>query len=423
MHASHRGNRLRVGIFTLNYAPEPIGIGPYSAQMARYLARAGHDVTVIAAKPYYPNWSVPHEWRGGWSRRAEDGVSVIRCPLYVPAKPSGAKRLVHHASFLLSIAIAAVRERLRARFDVVIAVAPSLMAAPAAVLAARSCGAPAWVHVQDFELEAALATGLLGEKGFLARLGAGIERGLFRMFDRASSISPQMCERLVTKGVPADTVIEVRNWSDPEPGIAAAPPDFRERWGLHDKFVALYSGNIANKQGIEIVVEAARLLRDDDRIAFVVCGQGPNREQLVKLADGLDNIQFHDLQPREHLSALLSTADLHLLPQLAEAADLVLPSKLCNMLASGRPVVATAAPGTGIAYEIDGCGISTEPGDPAAFAAAIAALAADPQTRERMGTLARARARERWSSEVILGRLEAALIALTVRPGRGRGGG
>jgi colanic acid biosynthesis glycosyl transferase WcaI len=123
--------------------------------------------------------------------------------------------------------------------------------------------------------------------------------------------------------------------------------------------VAIYSGNIANKQGIEIVVEAARLLRHRKDLMFVVCGNGPNRARLIESSADLDNIQFHDLQPRERLSDLLGMASVHLLPQIAGAADLVLPSKLTNMLASGRAIAATAEPGTGLAAEVDGCGLIT----------------------------------------------------------------
>ncbi|MDE8650470.1 WcaI family glycosyltransferase [Novosphingobium album (ex Liu et al. 2023)] len=409
---------MRIAVLTINYAPEPIGIGPYSAQMAQSLAARGHEVTVIAAKPYYPGWRVDREWRGGWRVSREGGVRVVRCPLYVPASPSGLKRLVHHVSFLLTSGLAALRERMRGRFDAVVAVAPSLMAAPVAVLAARSCRARSWVHVQDFELEAALATDLLGKGSLLARTGAAVERSIFRRFDHASSISPQMCARLVDKAVPADRVSELRNWSDPPAPPLASAPDYRRDWGLGDRIVALYSGNIANKQGIDIIVDAARLLRERADIAFVVCGEGPNREQLVRSAEGLGNIEFHDLQPREHLAAMLACADLHLLPQRPEAADLVLPSKLCNMLASGRPVIATAAAGTGIAEEIAGCGIATEPGDAAALAAAIAALADDPARREAMGREAVLRARERWSADAILSRFEADLVALAGKRGQ-----
>jgi hypothetical protein len=159
-----------------------------------------------------------------------------------------------------------------------------------------------------------------------------------------------------------------------------------------DRQVCLYSGNIANKQGIEILIEVARKLHARRDILFVICGEGPNRANLQTLAQGLDNVMFHKLQPLERMQDLLGLASIHLLPQIPGAADLVLPSKLTNMLASGRPVVATAMPGTGLYDEVEGCGINVEPGDVTAMAEAIVALADAPDRRAELGRLASARA-------------------------------
>ena len=274
-------------------------------------------------------------------------------------------------------------------------------------------GARLWIHVQDFEVKAALATELLRPQGLPARLARWLEARLLRLGDRVSTISPQMCAKLVDKGIPPSRVVEMRNWADAR--FVADPVGaelIRKEWGLGQRLVALYSGNIARKQGIEILVEAARLLAHRTDIAFVICGEGPNRAALEEQAAGLTNIQLHDLQPAERMGAMLAMADLHLLPQIAGAADLVLPSKLTNMLASGRPVVATTEPGTGLYAEVDGCGAVSAPGDAQALAASIAALADDPEARARMGAEARRRAEERWSKGAIIARAVAEMDRL-----------
>lgn len=382
--------------------------------MAEFLAAADHEVTVVAGKPYYPQWRIDPAYAGkGYRRSVENGVTVIRCPLYVPANPSGARRLAHHASFAAA-AVPAIRSALRiARPDIVMSIAPSLIASPVARRAARSAGAAFWLHIQDFEVEAALATGLLKPGSRLARRAAAFERSCLDA-DRVSTISPQMCARLVEKGVPKERIVEFRNWSDLDSiRPLQRPSAYRSEWAIGTPHVALYSGNIANKQGIEIVLTAAHLLRSRRDLAFVVCGEGPNRARFEEAAGGLGNIRFHDLQPRDRLSELLGLATVHLLPQIAGAADLVLPSKLTNMLASGRPVVATADLGTGLAAEVDGCGILTPPGNAAAFAGAIETLIDRPRLRESLGKSARARAEERWSKQAILSRFETELSALT----------
>jgi colanic acid biosynthesis glycosyl transferase WcaI len=295
----------------------------------------------------------------------------------------------------------------RFRPDLVLVIAPSMISVPVARLVARLAGAKLWIHVQDFEVEAAFATGLLHRDSAIGRLAGRFEAAQLRAADRVSSISPQMCRKLVEKGVPAERVVEFRNWAEIDAirPLAEASP-YRAMWDIAAPHVAFYSGNIANKQGIEIIIDAARLLADRRDLAFVVCGNGPNRDRLVAAARGLDNILFHDLQPRERLSDLLGLATVHLLPQIAGAADLVLPSKMANMLASGRPVVATADPGTGLAREVEDCGLITAPGDAAGFAGAIRRLLDDEGLRARLGANARRRAEERWSRNMILARFE-----------------
>ena len=401
-------------IVGINYAPEPVGIGPYTQGLAEALVVAGAKVEAIAAKPYYPQWRTADGYAGGgWHHADEAGVTLTRCPIYVPSNPSGLRRIVHLASFAASALPFALRAALRSpaeRPQLVVVIAPALLSVVTAWLAARLAGARLWIHVQDFEVEAALATGLMQDGSLPARLARWLEAKLLRLGDRVSTISPQMCAKLVAKGIAPERVFEMRNWADarfaPDPAGAMA---LRREWRLGQQVVALYAGNIARKQGIEILVEAARLLQQRSDIAVVICGEGPNRAELEHLAAGLANVQLHDLQPAARMGAMLTMADLHLLPQIAGAADLVLPSKLTNMLASGRPVVATTEPGTGLYGEVDGCGVITPPGDAAALAVAVAALADDPARRALLGAAAAQRAAERWAKPAIIAGALAAL--------------
>lgn len=404
---------MNILIIGINYAPEMVGIGPYTAGMAEYLAAAGHSVTVICAKPYYPQWTVDPAYAGGGKHVSlEHGVRVVRVPTYVPANPDGKRRLMHHVSFAVRAELAMIAEIRRSKPEVVIGIAPSLISMIAAREAVRRTGAKLWMHIQDFEVEAAFATGLLAGKGIFADMARRFESWAVKA-DRVSTISPQMCLKLIDKGISVGRIIEFRNWANADEVIPLnKPSSYRAQWGIIRPHVAVYSGNIANKQGIEIVVDAARCLSHRKDLLFVICGNGPNREKLRESASGLDNIQFHDLQPRERLSDLLGLASFHLLPQIAGTADLVLPSKLTNMLASGRPVVATAALGTGLANEVEGCGLITQPGDLQAFVKAIETLLADPELRERSGRAARDRSIERWSRTAILSQFESQLRSL-----------
>ncbi|MBU1312952.1 MAG: WcaI family glycosyltransferase [Alphaproteobacteria bacterium] len=407
---------MKILIVGLNYAPEKIGIAVYTHGLAKAMAAAGHQVTIVCAQPYYPAWKLMPGARQAYQRSVEDGVTVIRCPLYVPARPSSARRILHHLSFALSCLFPVLKAAIGGRPDVVFCIAPSLIAAPCGRLAAFLSGARSWLHIQDFEVEAAFATNLLSDKGVISRLAMKFESTVLRSFDRASSISPQMCKHLISKGVPGERVVEFRNSGDlSKVRPLTEPSPYRAEWDIKTEHVALYSGNIANKQGIEILVDAARRLVHRQDLTIVVCGEGPNRAALETRAEGLPNIQFRDLQPRERINDLVGLATVHLLPQLGTAADLLLPSKLINMLASGRPVIATAAPGTGLAQEVEGCGLVTEPDDVASFAAAIEVMLDNPDLRDRYGRAARACAEERWSEKMIVERLMQELHDLVER--------
>lgn len=409
----------RLLIIGLNYAPEPVGIGPYTAGLAEALAGRGHAVSAVVGQPYYPQWRKDPAYAGGWRRTVEHGVTLVRCPHFVPANPGGLKRLLHLSSFALSALLPAVRSARRERPGVVLVIAPALFSVVTGWLAAKLSGAKLWVHVQDFEAEAALATGLM--PGPATKLALWLEARLLRLADRVSTIGPAMVGRLHAKGIAPEKTAELRNWADPRFALDPAGAEaLRREWRLGTRRVALYSGNVARKQGIEILTEAARLLASREDLVFVICGEGPNRAELARLAAGLPNVQLHDLQPAERMGALLGLADLHLLPQIAGAADLVLPSKLTNMLASGRAVVATAMAGTGLAEEVEGCGVVTPPGDALALAKAIGALLDDPYQRTALGKAAAQRATERWSKAAIIARWEAKLAALL--SGRNRSG-
>lgn len=403
---------LKVLILGLNYAPEQVGIAVYTAGLAEALVRRGHQVEVIAGKPYYPSWNVPAEFRGGWKRRSvENGVAITRVAHYVPAKPTGIRRILHHISFALSCFLPTLASARSFKPDIVMTVAPSLIAAPVASVAARLFGARSWLHIQDFEVEAAMATGLVGQRGFGARLALWFERATIGLFDHTSSISPAMCRKLVEKGVPASNVTEFRNWVDVNTvRPLEAPSPYRKEWGIDTPHVALYSGNVGNKQGIEIIVAAARLLQHRSDLTFVICGDGPYVANLKTLAEGLGNIQFRSLQPKERLNDLLGLATIHLLPQRGGAADLVLPSKLTGMLASGRAIVATAVEGTGLADEVADCGLVVPPENETAFANAIEHLLDADTERNSYGSSARQRAQQRWERDAIISRFEDALL-------------
>lgn len=396
---------LRILIVGINFHPEPISTGKYTAELASHLAEEGLAVRVVTAPPYYPWWRVVPPY-SGWRYQRENWrkVEVWRCPLWVPRKPSGVSRLVHLFSFALSSAPALLMQ-LGWKPEVVLCIAPAFLNAPLALLTARLSGAQAWLHVQDFELDAAEGLGMLASLRPLLSVARTFERWLLQRFDRVSTISGRMREKLHEKGVSPEKTALLPNWVDTD-SVYPLPDGgetLRAEWGISDNdVVVLYSGNFGHKQGLEYLIEAARLLQSEPPIRFVLCGEGPMRAELEQKVSSLSNVSLHPLQPMERLNLLLNSADIHVLPQRADAADLVMPSKLSGMLASGKAVIATARAGTELSEVVEQTGVVVPPENAAALAQAIRDLARKKEYREILGRKGREWVESHWSKENLL---------------------
>ena len=408
---------MRILIVGLNFQPEITGIGKYTGEMAAYLSKAGHQVRVITTPPYYPYWKVQPGYRW-WKYRHESwsGVEVYRCPLWVPRNPSGIKRILHLLSFTVS-SLPLLLAQIFWGAQIVLCIAPSLLSAPLALLTARLCRAKAWLHIQDFELDAAAQLGMLSSGHSLTRLAASAERWLLQAFDRVSTISQHMLMRLEQKGVRPERACLFPNWVDTTEifPLPHSPRSLRKNFGIpENKTIVLYAGNMGNKQGLEILIEAAKGLATNEDIHFVLCGEGSARASLERAAERVRNIQFLPLQPPEKLNELLNAADIHILPQRADASDLVMPSKLLGMLASGKAVIATANPDTEIGSVVSQTGVLIPAGNELTLREVIVRLSESPQRRAHLGQKGRTLVSQKWDKKQILADFELRLQELVL---------
>ena len=326
--------------------------------MCEWLASKGHAVRVVCPPPYYPFWKVqaPYAaWRYGCEEIA--GVAVTRCPIWVPRRARGWKRMLYAASFLISSFPVMLREMVR-RPDVVLVIEPSFLNAVSSLFFAKIAGAPAWLHVQDFELDLAFDLQQFRNarlRSLVRRVGivgdAAVRYGIHNLRPHDGALAREGRGRAAVRAVS-----ELGRYR----GHPASWPRARG-----DKVVALYSGTTGAKQNLELLVDAARLIADRPDIEIVICGNGT--AALEERARDLPNVRFLPLQPLESLNELLNSADIHLLPQKASAADLVMPSKLLGMVASGRAMIATAAEETEVGRVVSQCGVLVAPEDPGAL--------------------------------------------------------
>ena len=417
---------MKILVYGLNYQPELTGIGKYTGEMCSWLAAQGHEVRVVTAPPYYPAWKVREDYKNSYQiQSSQNEATVYRCPLYVPSSPTGLKRVLHLSSFMLTSLPVLIRQTFW-RPDIVFTVEPTFFCAPVALVLAAASGAASWLHVQDFEVDAAFDLGLLPAQGPIHDLALALEGPITRAFTCVSSISTKMIERVQFKGVDPKRTVLFPNWVNVDeiiPQPSTQPNSFRKELGLEGKIVLLYSGNMGAKQGLEMLAPLAEDFgpggHDEDlRVHFIFCGDGAYRSQLEALVAHRKNVTMLPLQPYPRLNDLLNAADIHLLPQRAGAADLVMPSKLTGMLSSGRPVLATAEHDTQVGHVVAGdtednaCGVIVPAEDPDALHAAVKRLVNDADLRARLGANARRYAVEHLGREQVLSRFERELRQL-----------
>jgi len=337
-------------LYSLNYSPELTGIGKYNGELAAGLVKRGINTTVVTAPPYYPEWKIHKEHKNSWSRsKSSDEVNLLRSPLYVPEKVTTIKRLLHLSSFALSSSFSLFR-LFKSKPRYVFLVQPTLFCAPAALLFCRLTGAKSIMHIQDFEVDAMFGLGMAKNEGLIARMIKKTESWLLKRFDMVSSISYSMLANAENKGVDKDKLLFFPNWADTDfvtPDVCGEV--IRRDWGLSatDR-VVLYSGNLGKKQGLEIILAAAKSFIDQPDVKFIIIGSGAYGVELEQMAADmkLTNLIFKPLQPWEDVPKILSMADIHLVVQKCGAADAVLPSKLTNILSAGGHALVTAEPNT-----------------------------------------------------------------------------
>ena len=377
---------MRVLIVGINYSPEPTGVGPYTAGLAEHLATRGDEVTVLTGLPSYPGWRLLR----GTPRRLVatqrvGGVTVLRAAHYIPAAQSAARRALYEGTFGLTGLLASFR---LGRPDAILGVIPSLSGGILARLTGQRLCSPYGLLFQDLMSPAARQSGIAGG-GVVATATRATEAWAAAGARAIGVVAETFTPYVASLGVPAERIHHVPNWVRlARPSLARA--ETRRRFGWpDDRQVVLHAGNMGHKQGLEQVVEAARVAAErGEPVRFVLAGGGSQAQALRAMGAGLPTLDFLPVQPDGLHASLLAAADVLLLSERATQLDMSLPSKLTSYFAAGRLIVAAVPPGGPSAREIEraGAGVTVPPGDPGAMLDALARLRADATLAARLAS-------------------------------------
>jgi colanic acid biosynthesis glycosyl transferase WcaI len=391
-----------ITLIGINFYPEDSAIGIYSTQMAEYLSN-DYDIDVITGFPYYPQWEISDKYKDKkrFLQEKKDNINIYRYKQYVPSNPSFKNRILH----LIDFTIGSIRNVFKIKkSDLVICVVPFTSSIALGLLLAKLKGAKVWVHIQDFEFDAAVESGLAGDqKGLKSKIFDGLfwmEKKLLNKSDIVSTISYGMINKLETKTTTKSYFFP--NWVDE---YFINPKNTTQHELMKsNKFKVLYSGNIGAKQDWNFFLKIVEYFKDDENIEFIIVGAGAKKEDLVENTKTYKNVLHYNPIEYSKLPDLLCSADLHILFQKNDVIDTVMPSKLLGMMASAVPSLVTGNISSEVAktFKKANCGAFYDSNDFDNCIKYIKLIQLDTSLSQEAGSNARKYIIDKFSSKVVL---------------------
>jgi glycosyltransferase involved in cell wall biosynthesis len=370
-------------LFLSHYFPPEVNApANRTYEHARRWAADGHDVTVITGVPNHPKGELFEGYENRWLQREEvDGIHVVRTWMYLTSNEGFARRSLNYALFAVTAVLASLRV---GRPDVVLATIPQFFCGLAGAVVSWLKWRPFVLEVRDLWPDSIVQLGQLESRPIIRVLEA-IEAALYRSAAGIVVNTRTFIEHIAGRGIPRERIELVYNGIDPAL-FKPQPADtaLLAAQGLEGKRVVAYIGTLGLAHGLHIIVETAERLRDEPDLAFVLIGEGADRERIASEARrrGLDNVHLLGLRPRDEIPRWIASSEV-LLVMLRDLPvfETVIPSKLFEFWAQERPVVLAAPQGECRALlEESDSGYTIGPEDPAALEAAIREVLADPES-------------------------------------------
>jgi glycosyltransferase involved in cell wall biosynthesis len=380
---------MRILYLSQYFFPETGATQIRAYEMAHNWVQLGHQVTIIAEVPNHPSGIIPPEYRGKYFQRDNlDGIEIIRVWVKASPQKNFRNRMLFYISFMIN-AILAGLFLARNHYDLIYASSPPLFVGGAALAISSLRRLPMVFEVRDLWPEMAVSLGeLTGRRAI--RWATTLEEACYRQAAKIIVVTQGIRERLVQRGISADKMECIPNGSNTDffQFNPAARDQLRHQLGLEGKFIAMYAGIHGIAQGLESVVEAAKLLQDDPDFHFLFVGEGPKRAELAALATRLElnNLTLLPEQPLHAMPAYLSTADVALVPlRNIDIFKGTLPSKMFDAWSCNRPLLLSVDGEARQVMDRAHAGIFVPPEDPQAMVTALVALKNSPDLRLEMG--------------------------------------
>lgn len=385
------------------FYPDEVGIALYNRLTVDYLLKKKHDVSIITAVPYYPEWSIkpPYDKAKLFTKEKYSEATVFRVKHYVPKKPTAINRILQ----LIHFTVASLWYVFSVPKDCkIIVVSPFTSSIIVGLFVKVLRGGKIWCHIQDFEFDAGIET--LKFKHFISPLFK-IETFLFNRCDKVSTISHAMLEKLKkktkTSAILFPNFINVENFKHPK----QQPHPYFKGTG---KPQLLYSGNIGEKQDWDFFQNFCLEVLED--IDITIVGNGSMRDSLKEKLNELTNIRFFNLVPYSELPQLLCSFDGHILFQKKEVIDSVMPSKIIAMMLSGKPsfLYGNSVSESKLVIEQSAGGIFYSGNSIKEFSEKVISVLLNDKKKDSMGNAAKKYAQSHFSDKNILRDFENQLI-------------
>lgn len=310
-----------------------VSTAQHLTDLATALAARGHQVTVLTSDRGYDDPAKRFPRREQWNN-----IDIIRISSLSLGKNSRWRRALSFASFMATCALRLLTLK---RFDVVVALTSPPLISFLATLFVKLKGGRFCFWVMDLNPDEAIAAGWLNENSSLARLLQRMLRYSLRNAETTIVLDRFMKERVLAKGIGRVVVVPPWSHDDAVQFSSTGREAFRERHGLADKFVVMYSGNHSPCHPLDTLLDAALALKARDDVAFCFVGGGSEHAKVRDFASRhqLDNVKCLPYQPLSDLSGSLSAADLHVVVMGEPFAGIVHPCKVYNIMSLGTPVL------------------------------------------------------------------------------------